>query len=108
REYDALDRLVARTIEGCGTRVTERADRDAGGRVTRHVQPEGGITEYVHDERDLLIARTRGAGTPDAATERFTWTPDGSLRSRTDARGDTTTWSYDGYGRCTGAVDAAG
>jgi len=107
-EYDALDRMVARTIEGGGSHVTDRVERDADGRVTRHVQPEGGVTEYVHDERDLVIARTRGAGTPEAATDRFTWTPDGSLRSRTDARGDTTTWAYDGFGRCIGAADATG
>ena len=76
--------------------------------MTRHVQPEGGVTEYVYDERDLVVVRTLGAGTPQAATERFTWTPDGSLRSRTGARGETTTWSYDGFGRCTSAIDPAG
>ncbi|MFF4258653.1 DUF6531 domain-containing protein [Streptomyces sp. NPDC001663] len=108
REYDEVDRLVARTIESDDTRSTERVVRDADGRVTRHVQPEGGVTQYVHDERDLVVACVRGAGTSHAATERFTWTPDGSLRSRTDACGETTTWTYDGFGRCTGAVDAAG
>ena len=108
REYDALDQLIARTIEGGGTRIIGRVERDADGRVTRHVQPEGGVTEYVHDERGLVILRTLGAGTPEAATERYTWTPDGSLRSRIDARGNSTVWTYDGFGRCTGVADAAG
>ncbi|MEU9961256.1 DUF6531 domain-containing protein [Streptomyces sp. NPDC050982] len=108
REYDEVDRLVARTIEADGTSATERVARDTDGRVTRHMQPEGGITQYVHDERDLMVACIRGAGTSEASTERFTWTPDGSLRSRTDACGETTTWTYDGFGRCIGAVDAVG
>jgi YD repeat-containing protein len=107
-KYDDLGRVVARTLEGGELSTTERFERDRDGRVTRHVRPEGGVTEYVHDERDLLIALTRGAGTPDASTERFAWTVDGALRGHTDGRGHTTVWTYDGFGRCSGVADPAG
>lgn len=108
REYDALDQLVTRTLEGESGRIIERFERDTDGRVIRHTQPEGEITEYTYDERGLVVERILGVGRPEAATERYTWTPDGSLRSRTDSQGEVTKWLYDGFGRCTGAIDAAG
>ena len=63
RAYDALDQLVARTIAGGEQRVTERFLRDADGRVVRLVQPTGIVTALEYDERGLLVAMTRGAGT---------------------------------------------
>lgn len=40
--------------------------------------------------------------------ETYTWWPDGNLRSRTDARGVTESYVYDGLGRLTGVYDNEG
>jgi YD repeat-containing protein len=108
RTYDALDNLVERTIAGTGTRVTERFIRDADERVVRIVHPKGSISKFEYDERDLVVAITRAAGTSDAATERRTYTRNGFLQTKTDTNGHTTTYHHDGYGRYRGSTDPLG
>jgi YD repeat-containing protein len=108
REYDVLDRLVARTIVGDERSITERWGRDAAGRVVRQVQPSGNTTEYAYDERDRLITKTFAAGTKDSFTHRFAWTPNGVVRARTDGNGHTYTNRFDGYHRYLGFTDPLG
>jgi YD repeat-containing protein len=108
RSYDVLDRLVARTIVGGDTRVTERFVRDADERIVRLIQPTGAVTEVEYDERDLPIASTRAAGTKEAVTERRSYTANGDLRSETNGRGGTTRYHYDGFARHVGITDELG
>ena len=108
RTYDALDNVVARTLTGGESRITERFIRDAEGRIVRIVQPNGTITEVEYDERDLIVSVTYAAGTKEAVTERRTYTRNGSLRTVTDGKGATTTHEYDGYQRYSGFTDPIG
>ena len=108
KAYDVLDYLVARTIAGGDARISERFIRDADERVVRLVQPTGTVTEFEYDERNLLVAWTRAAGTKEAVTERRTYTPAGDVRSETDGNGGTTTHHYDGFGRYAGLTDRLG
>lgn len=107
-EYDVLDRLVARTIVGYDRKVTERMGRDAAGRIARQVQPSGNTTEYEYDERDLLLTKTFAAGTKESFTHRYTWTPNGAIRTRTDGNGHTYTNRFDGFHRFLGFTDPLG
>jgi YD repeat-containing protein len=108
QEYNTLDNLVARTIAGGDARVTERFIRDDDERVVRLVQPNGTVTAFEYDERDLLITMTRAAGTREAVTERRAYTRNGALRTLTDGNGATTTLHYDGYQRYAGFTDPLG
>lgn len=108
KDYDVLDKAVARTIAGDDKRITERFIRDVAERVVRHLQPSGNSTLYVFDERDLLLKKTFGAGTRDEFSERYTYTRDGAVRSRTDGNGHTTTHRYDGFHRYKGSTDPLG
>jgi YD repeat-containing protein len=108
REYDALDNLVARTLAGGEMRITERFAWDADERLVRIVQPHGTATELEYDERGLVVAVTRAAGTKEAMTERRTYTRNGALRTVTDGNGGKTTIHYDGFERECGLTDAVG
>jgi YD repeat-containing protein len=108
REYDVLDRLVARTIVGDDRSIAERWGRDAAGRIVRHVQPSGNSTEYAYDELDRLLVKTFAAGTKESSTHRYAWTPNGVVRAWTDGNGHTYVNRFDGFHRLVGFADPLG
>ncbi|PYJ44744.1 MAG: hypothetical protein DME85_14455, partial [Verrucomicrobia bacterium] len=108
KEYNALDNITKRRIVGDDKIVTESFVRDANERIVRQIQPLGNITEYVFDERDLLIEKILAVGTKETFTNRFTYTLNGAVRSQTDGNGNTTTHHYDGFQRYRGFTDPLG
>jgi YD repeat-containing protein len=108
RAYDALRNVVGRRLVGGDAVIRETFVRDAAGRTVRHIQPLGNVTEYTFDERDLVIEKRAAVGTPEGFAERFTYSLDGSLLTRTDGDGHATIHSYDGLERYRGFRDAAG
>jgi YD repeat-containing protein len=108
RQYNMLDNVVVRVLAGGEERVTERFVRDKDERIAQLIQPNGTVTELEYDERGLVIAATRAAGTDEAVTERRTYTRNGALRTITDGNGGTTTWHRDAYQRDRGFTDPLG
>ena len=108
KEYNALDNLTLRKIAGEAKAITEYFFRDADENVIRQLQPLGNATEYVYDERNLLIEKTFGVGTRDTYSHRFTYTLNGALRSYTDGNDETTAHHYDGYHRYKGFTSPIG
>lgn len=106
--YDELGNVVERRILGGDRVIRETFVRDTGGRLVRQIQPLGNVTEYVYDERDLVIEKRFSVGGPQGFTERFTYTLDGSPRSRSDGDGNTTVHRYDGFERYQGFTDPSG
>jgi YD repeat-containing protein len=108
RSYDTLGMVVERRIVGGDKVVRESFIRDAAGRVVRQIQPLGNVTEFAYDERDLVIEKRFAANAAAGFIERFTYTLDGSPRSRTDGDGGTTVHRYDGFERYQGFLDPGG
>ncbi|MFA5794301.1 MAG: SDR family NAD(P)-dependent oxidoreductase [Candidatus Brocadiia bacterium] len=61
-----------------------------------------------YDERGLLYETIRGYGTSDWTSVKRNYDANGVLQSVMDGRGNTTTFSIDGYGRVNGSTDAKG
>jgi RHS repeat-associated protein len=102
--YDANTRLVEQK-EAVGTAVEAKTQfvYDANGNRTRVVHPRTFTeapnvfyTDSTFNGRNLLATQTAAATTAIAATESFTYWPDGRQRDHTDARGNVTTsmWSH--------------
>lgn len=108
RSVDELGKVVERTVSGDGLAATERLIRDGAGRVIRMVHPTGETTEYDYDERDLVVERRRGVGTPAGYAERFAYDLDGTPRAYTDGTGATTVHTHDALGRYAGFAGPAG
>ena len=108
RAYDVLRNVVERRLVGGETVVSETFVRDEAGRLVRHVQPLGDVTEYRYDERDLVVEKRSAVGKPEGILDRYTYSLDGSPRTRTDGDGNTTAHLYDGFERYCGFRDAAG
>ncbi len=108
RAYDMLRNVVERRLVGGETVVRETCVRDEAGRLVRHVQPLGDVTEYRYDERDLVVEKRSAVGKPEGLVERYAYSLDGSPRTRTDGDGHTTAHLYDGFERYCGFRDAAG
>ncbi len=81
---------------GYGTPLAQtfRFERDAAGRTTASIAPNGRRTEYGFNADGLPTQETRFAGTDGARTTRRTYTADGQLASTQDALGRTTTFEY--------------
>jgi YD repeat-containing protein len=106
--YNALDNVTSRTIAGDAKTITEYYVRDANENVVRQIQPLGNTTEYVYDERNLLIEKRFGAGISEAYSHHFTYSVNGDLRTFTDGNGNRTLHRYDGYDRYKGFINPLG
>lgn len=127
--YDA-HRLVQETL---GHEGTWRTWYGAGDRVVRQEDPTGGQTGWAYrgdgaaagggtttmtnatgdvtvlTYADLRLTEvTRGAGTADAATTRYTYGPATLVSSMTDGNGHVTRYRYDPEGNPTTVTDARG
>src|SRR5262245_40838395 len=108
KEYNALDNITQRRLVGGDRVVTESFIRDADERIIRQLQPMGNATEYVYDERNLLIERKFGVGTREAYYDHFTYTRNGAVRSYTDGNNNVTRHHYDGFHRYKGFTNPVG
>src|SRR5260370_21568869 len=70
--------------------------------------PAGNATAYQFDERDLLLSKTSGAGSPGASTGTYTYDKNRNLAQTLDGRGLLTQVAYDGFDRRTNMIDAVG
>ena len=131
-EYDAMDRLQARTdaqgtadervsslrYDGNGNVVqsTDALGRstlsryDAVDRLVETIDPLGVRTAYEHDNVGNVVALTADAATPAPAdrTTRFVYDLNNRLLSRTSAEGNTTAYEYDAVGNRLKVVDGRG
>lgn len=93
REYDKLGRLV-RVLQNA-THATESAQTqyvfDALDRVTEVVDPNDKRTFYEHNAYGDVLTLT----SPDTGITRSTYDEAGRIRTRTDARGITATYTHD-------------
>ena len=95
--YDILNQAVQRgQLLGDRYLVTHN-EYDRGQVPTRITLPEGNSITFEHDERKLLVARTRGAGTSDASTERWTYDEVRNVLSHSDGRTLERTFVYGGH-----------
>ncbi len=130
--YDILDNPLDRTIDATRdpaipaspeseSLVTEfRYDANENRVLVRSpVAVDGGdpaaVTEFVYDERDLLVSTTRGLGSPAASTTLFVYDDNRNLLRQIDAadsdgdlQPEETLTLYDGYDRPIGRVDKVG
>lgn len=84
---------------------------DTAGRVTKSVDPLGREMVYGYDERNRVVLVTYFDGSTEVTTyaDPATQPADANLVvSRTDRNSNLTTYAYDGAGRITGKVAAAG
>jgi RHS repeat-associated protein len=111
--YDEVDELL-QTLEQItpGQPFSEWASTvrfyDLNRNLIKLIEPEGQVTEYGYDLRNLLAGVIRGAGTDDAVTELYGYDLERQRTAVTDGRGHTWTTAYDGYGRVSATVDPLG
>jgi YD repeat-containing protein len=108
KEFNVLDNITRRKIVGDDKIIAESFIRDADERVIRQIQPLGNTTEYVYDERNLVIEQTFGVGTTEGFSNLFTYALNGSIRTVADGNGNETSHHYDGFQRYKGYRNAAG
>lgn len=107
---DAFDTLSS--ARHCAGVSRGSSERDAWGRTSREVTPDGVGLDYAYDPFDRLATRTLDAVVPfaDGTTlpgMAYTWTDAGRLESTRDAASVVTTYAYDASGRTT-TVDVTG
>jgi RHS repeat-associated protein len=113
--YDAAGR-VTEQIEAAGSPVarTTRFAYDVAGNRTKISKPrtfsEGHPfeTAFTFTGRNLPASETQAAGTADAATTGYTYTPTRQIATVTDPRGGVTTTTRDSNDRPQSIKDAAG
>src|SRR4051812_13154217 len=124
--YDILDRLIEKNEDAAGSTPSELVTRyryDANENRTLEIKPEGNRNSVVYDERDLLFSRTRGDGSSEASTFRYSYDANRNLVEQCDAAdtdgspgnncsilggGDATRNVYDGFDRRVRSIDAVG
>ncbi|MCP3938116.1 MAG: RHS repeat-associated core domain-containing protein, partial [Actinomycetia bacterium] len=90
--YDANGRVTATTDANGGS---SSEDLDLLGRVTRHTDEQGRVTEFVYDVMGRLVAVTH----PDETSESRSYDAEGRMVAQTNRAGETTTFTYDPAGR---------
>jgi RHS repeat-associated protein len=121
-EYDGSHRMT-KMIDGRGGEVEN--EYDAEGRVVFQTDPAGRILDFEYDgfhtrftnegtgavtdlwfnSNNQPTSITRGYGTEDATTDRYTYDDAGHQLSRTDGNGHRTTFTYNPAGDRTSATD---
>ncbi len=107
RYYDAFNRLRRHIADSNGLAATTMYDYDALGRLTRTVNPGGGILQYTHD----AFGRLSRASHPDLGAVSYTYDNVGNIRFSQDAQqaahGLLTYYQYDDLNRTTLVGEAA-
>ncbi|HVF14431.1 MAG TPA: RHS repeat-associated core domain-containing protein [Acidimicrobiales bacterium] len=103
--YDALGRVEHQSDE-LGRMTTW--DYTTPG-TTRVTNPKGSVTLHTYRDGELLVALTKGVGTPEAASWSYAYdTPTLDLTAMTDPNNNTATMAYDERGNMLSAVDPLG
>ena len=108
--YDEEFHLIEETIgdSTLSNRLSTHHLYDSAGKLVSTVLPEGNQIAYHYDERLLLIGRTTGAATDEAATTSTEYDADGRVVNRIDARGNRESFALDAFGRVISHQDALG
>jgi RHS repeat-associated protein len=110
-DYGPLGEVIAVRREvtpGAGDWLVEERSYDPNRNLVEVRAPEGRVTRFAYDGRNLVTAITRGAGTTDEQVELIAYDADGRPTQRTDARGNPWTTTYDAYGRVQEEIDPLG
>ena len=101
-EYDAESRVLSQT-DPAGRTLSFEYD----GFHTRFTnEGTGAVTDLWFNSNNQPTSITRGYGTEDATTDRYTYDEAGHQLSRTDGNGHTTTFTYNLAGDRTSVTDA--
>ena len=74
--------------------IDDRIFRSSAGRLSQKQSPWGGLYNYEYDAAGLL----KSFGKENMDGSKFTWFPDGSVKTKTDVFGISTSYSYDQAG----------
>ncbi len=101
---DAMGNLIQVTepAPGSGTYQTSYT-YNLLNKLTGVSMPRGGVTQTRTFNYSLTTGWLTSATNPETGTVSYTYNADGSLASKTDAKGQPTTYTYDSYGRLTQA-----
>ncbi|MEM7480683.1 MAG: Ig-like domain-containing protein [Acidobacteriota bacterium] len=110
RTFGELGELIREEREvSLGETVATTFAYDPNLNLTRVTSPEGEITEFVYDERNLQVERSWGAPEFDPPlTAAYAYDAEGRLRSYIDPRGEVWQIAYDGYQRPMETIDPLG
>jgi RHS repeat-associated protein len=108
--YGILDELLEtrREVAPGGAQVVESYLYDENFNRVQHTAPDGQVTRWSYEARDLPAQQVMGSGTPEAVTELFAYDLERQRTGRTDGRSKLWTTAYDGYGRVREARDPLG
>jgi RHS repeat-associated protein len=97
---DAAGRPVQVTDPQSGTVNLTYDDAGRHQDVAQTVEGVARVTRKVYDISGRLTQVRSAVGTPlEQATVSYTYDPDGSILTQSDAKGNTTSYCYDGFGR---------
>lgn len=96
--YDAVNRVITRTVDPEGLNLTTRTAYDAQGRQVSVTQPGGQVTQFTYDRAGRLITQTVD---PDGLklTTRHDYDVTGNIIRSTQPNGNVTSFTYDNAGR---------
>ena len=104
--YNELNRPTLREDEvRTDEYVVSEFRYDGNENQTRAIEPMGNSVVNEYDERDLLVKKTQGYGTKDAAATSYAYDANGNVSEMTDPVGAVFTKLYDGHDR---VVEEAG
>lgn len=109
--YGDLNQLLEARSEatpGAGDFSTTHYEYDAVLNRTSETGPDGQVSEWAYDARNLPVTAKRGVGQAYESTETFAYDADGQLTSHTDGEGKVWQTAYDGYGRVAEEIDPLG
>ncbi len=108
--YDEEFNLVETTVGGfdLNAHLVTKHCYDNAGNQTLSILPNGNQVRTGYDERQLPVTQTSGAGSEDASTIRTEYDGDGRIRRSYDARGNSTTFEFDTFGRVISVENALG
>ncbi|WP_411727838.1 InlB B-repeat-containing protein [Methyloglobulus sp.] len=103
-QYDSLDQAIRQlepdpTVNGSALGQID-TDYDGLGQVVKVTDPRNLETSYQMDNLGNVLSQT----SPDTGVTQNTYDEAGNLKTRTDARGKTATYSYDSQNRITQVV----
>ena len=107
--YDRLGRLeVDRRRMSHGAIAETRYERDAAGRLTGIVMPEGNRIAFENGPEGERLCAVRGANSPEASRECVERNSDGEIVAFVDGEGFRTAYERNGFGEVVEIVDPLG
>lgn len=108
--FDAAGRTVQVNYKATGQNdIVEKYEYDSLDNVVRHEDPKGVVTRALYRWDGLMTQHRKGVNevtNSAVSTENYSYSPDGSMLTATDARGKTVTWVYDALHRVEKEIQA--